>query len=239
MKPNAVNNVLARFAAAFAPEATAPGSHHSRALLHLFFSFGLVGLFAVAVVDASFVPLPLPGITDIMLIVLAAQRHNWLLLIPTATAGSAIGGYLSYQVGHSGGVAFMEKRISARTAKLVRDWMERHAILSVALPALLPPPMPLWPFVLAAGAIKMSRKKFMATFTISRAMRHTIAVWLGFHYGRHILHLWNQLSEQYATTILIAIWVVIALSCVIGGWKLYKASRSSGAYPTSHPNTAV
>lgn len=238
MKPNAVINVLARFAAAFAPETAPSASHHSRALLHLFFSFGLLGLFAVALVDASFVPLPLPGITDVMLIVLAAQHHNWLFLIPVATLGSAIGGYISYQVGHSGGGALMEKRISARTAKLVRDWMERHAVLSVALPALLPPPMPLWPFVLAAGASNMSRKKFLTTFTVSRIVRHSIAVWLGFRYGRHVLHLWNQISDRYATPILIAIWVIIAISCALGGWKLYRASRSSH-YPTSHPNTAV
>lgn len=239
MKPNAVSTVLARFAAAFAPEAESSGRPHSRALLHLLFSFGLVGLFAVAVVDASFVPLPLPGITDIMLIVLAAQHHNWLLLIPTAAAGSALGGYISYQVGLSGGLAFMEKRVSAPTAKLVRDWMERHAILSVALPALLPPPMPLSPFVLAAGAIKMSRRKFMTTFTTTRVVRHTIAAWLGYHYGRHILRLWNRLSTQYAHSILIAIWTIIVLSCVIAGWKLYKASRATGAYPASHPNTTV
>ncbi|GGA64513.1 hypothetical protein GCM10011507_15160 [Edaphobacter acidisoli] len=230
---------LARFAAAFAPEAAQPGRRHSNALLHLFFSFGLLGLFAVAVVDASFIPLPLPGITDIMIIVMAAQHHNWLLLIPIATAGSALGGYLSYQVGHSGGVAFMERRLSAATAKRIRDWMERHAILSVALPALLPPPMPLSPFVLAAGAIHMERKQFLTTFTISRAVRHTIAVWLGFHYGRHILHLWNRLSAQYAHPILIAIWTIIALSCALGVWRLYRASRASGAYPASHPNTTV
>lgn len=239
MKPNAANNVLARFAAAFAPETASSGRHHSRALLHLLFSFGLAGLFAVALLDSSFIPLPLPGITDIMLIVLAAQHHNWLLLIPTAAAGSALGGYLSYQVGYSGGVAFMEKHVSAPTAKHIRDWMERHAILSVALPALLPPPMPLSPFVLAAGAIRMSRKKFMTIFTITRIVRHTIAAWLGFYYGRHILHLWDSLSAQYAHSILIAIWTVIVLSCAIGGWRLYRASRTSRAYPTSHPNTAV
>lgn len=231
---------LARFAAAFAPEATQSGRRHSNALLHLFFSFGLVGLFAVAVVDASFIPLPLPGITDIMIIVLAAQHHNWLLLIPVATAGSALGGYLSYQVGYSGGVAFMEKRVSAPTARRIRDWMERHAILSVALPALVPPPMPLSPFVLAAGAIRMERRQFMTTFTISRILRHTIAAWLGYHYGRHILRLWDRLSAEYAHSILIAIWTIVILSCVIAGWRLYKASRSAGAYPsTNHPDTTL
>src|SRR5260370_1028728 len=119
-------------------------------------------------------------------------------------------------------MAFIEKRIPARIFKLVCDWMENHAILSVALPAILPPPMPLSPFVLAAGALRMSKKKFMSAFVISRTIRHFIVAWLGIHYGRHVLHLWNKLSAQYATTVLIVIWAAILISCAIAIWKLYK-----------------
>jgi membrane protein YqaA with SNARE-associated domain len=233
MKPSAMIDVLGRYFAAFAPAAASPRKHSS-ALLHLFFSLGLFGLFSVAIVDSSFVPLPLPGITDIMIIIMAAQHHNWLLLILVASCGSALGGYLSYQVGHSGGMAFIEKRVSPRTFQRVRDWMEKHAILSIALPAILPPPMPLSPFVLAAGVIKMSKKTFLVTFSISRALRHAIAAWLGIHYGRHVLNLWNRLSAKYATSILIAIWVVIAISCAVGIWKLYTASRSVGSHSPGH-----
>jgi membrane protein DedA with SNARE-associated domain len=107
--------------------------------------------------------------------------------------------------------------------------MEKHAILSVALPAILPPPMPLSPFVLAAGALHMSRKKFLIIFTASRAARHSVAVWLGIHYGRHILHLWNSLSAKYATPVLIAIWTLILVSCAIAFWKIYKTSRTVGS----------
>ena len=239
MKPSAATSMLAKSVALYAPEVPSPGRRHSSALVHLIFSFGLLGLFLVAIVDSSFVPLPIPGLTDIMIIIMAAQHHNWLVLILVAAAGSLVGGYFSYQVGASGGMAFMQKRISARSFKLIREWMEHHNILSVALPALLPPPMPLAPFVLAAGVIKVSRKKFLTTFTISRVVRHSFAAWLGIHYGRSILRLWDRLSAQYATPILIAIWVIIALSCAIGGWKLYKASRALGLYPPSHSNTAA
>ena len=104
--------------------------------------------------------------------------------------------------------------------------MQNHAILAVALPALLPPPMPLSPFVLAAGVLKMSRTKFLTTFTLSRALRHSIAAGLGIHYGRQVLHFWNAFSEKWATTILSVIWSGIAISCAIAFWKLYKTSRS-------------
>jgi membrane protein YqaA with SNARE-associated domain len=217
---------VAKKLAAVAPTAAPVHRGARNPLLHLLFSFGLFGLFLVSIVDSSFVPLPLPGITDIMIIVLAAQHQSWFLLILLATIGSGLGGWFSYQVGQSGGMAFIEKRIPARIFKRVCEWMENHAILSVALPAILPPPMPLSPFVLAAGALRMSRKKFLTTFIISRCLRHAIAAWLGIHYGRHILRMWNALSAKYATPVLIVIWTLILGSCAFAFWQLYKTSRT-------------
>jgi membrane protein YqaA with SNARE-associated domain len=221
-------NPPANLAMTFLKEAAAAHAHHGSKFLHLLFSFGIFGLFFISIIDSSFVPLPIPGVTDIMIVLFGAEKTNVFLLVLLATAGSAIGGYLSYQVGQSGGMAFLEKHVPARIFKRVCDWMENHAILSVALPAILPPPMPLSPFVLAAGALKMSRSKFMTTFTISRAIRHSFAAWLGVHYGRQVLRLWNAFSQKWATTILIVIWSAILISCAIAFWKLYKTSRSVG-----------
>ena len=103
--------------------------------------------------------------------------------------------------------------------------MERHAILSVALPAVLPPPMPLSPFVLAAGALQMSRKKFMISFTVSRFLRHCAAAAIGVYFGPHVLRVWNMFSRKWAVPILIAIWSVILIFVGIGLWRLYKTSR--------------
>ncbi len=198
-------------------------------MLHFLFGFGFIGLFLVSIIDSSFVPLPVPGITDIMLVLMSARHANAVLLVVISSVGSAIGGYVSYRVGQSGGMAFIERRVPAKIFKHLRDWMDRHAILSVALPALLPPPMPLAPFVLAAGALKMSKKKFMTAFIISRTARHMIAVGLGLYYGRSILRLWNRISAEYAIPILVVVWSGIIISCVIAARQIYKASRSIAA----------
>lgn len=215
---------------------------HSGKFVHFLFGFGIFSIFLVSMADSSIIPLPLPGITDIMLIVMGAQHQNVVLLVLLATAGSAIGGYSCYGMGYAGGISFIEKRTSPRIFKLIREWVERHAILAVALPALLPPPMPLTLFVLAAGALKMSRKTFLTTFTISRAIRHSFAVWLGVHYGRHILRIWNQFSTRWANTILIVIWTTMIASVAFSLWKLYKTSRSmatsSNAQPAAPHTTA-
>ena len=199
------------------------------ALMHLVISLGLVGLFLVSVVDSSFVPLPIPGLTDIMLIVYAAQHQNPYFLVAVASTASALGGWLSYRVGQSGGMEFIEKRTPKRIFKSVSGWMESHSILAVALPAILPPPMPLSPFVLAAGALNMSLKKFMIAFSISRLVRHTIAVLLGIFYGKAVLGLWHKFSDEWATRILIFLWLGIAISLIYAGRQIWKTTHSVGS----------
>jgi membrane protein YqaA with SNARE-associated domain len=221
----------ALLAAVSSAQAATPhhGPHHS--LMHFFFHLGLVGLFLVSIVDSSFVPLPIPGVTDIMLILYAADHTNPILLVAIATLGSAIGGLVSHMAGQAGGMKFLEKHVPSYILTRVTKWMEHHAILSVALPAILPPPMPLSPFVLAAGAVKMSRKKFMWAFTISRCLRHCIAVWLGIRYGHAVLHLWASFNAKWATSILIALWSIILIFTAIAIWKLYRASRGINLKP--------
>ena len=195
-------------------------------LMHVFYHLGLAGLVLISTVDSSFVPLPIPGVTDILVILYAANHTNLVLLVLLATIGSALGGYLSYILAQAGGMAFLEKHVPRRYLNPIKSWVERHSILSVAIPAILPPPMPLSPFVLAAGAIKMDRRKFMTAFTLSRFARHIIAAWLGVHYGKAVLHLWNQFSDRWAFTILIVFWSVTILFTAIGIWKLVQTSRA-------------
>lgn len=201
-------------------------AHHPNLLIHMLLSLGIVGVLLVSIVDSSFVPLPLPGITDIMIVVLAAQHANLFLLVGAAAFGSFLGGFFSYKVGQSGGMAFLEKHVPPRVFRRVTIWMESHAILSVALPAILPPPMPLSPFVLAAGALNMSRNKFLTTFTVSRLLRHVLAAWLGIHYGPHVLRMWNMFTRKWEVPILITIWSIILISVAFAFWKLYKTSRA-------------
>ncbi|MGA7156048.1 MAG: VTT domain-containing protein [Acidobacteriaceae bacterium] len=229
----AATAVLTLSAAAPAAQAAHHAAHHGA--LHFFAHLGLVGLFLVAIVNSTFVPLPIPGIADILVIIYAAAHTNPILLVAIATLGSAIGGFVSHAAGAAGGMAFLKKHVSERTLGRITSWMERHPIISVALPAILPPPMPLWPFILAAGAVHMSRKEFMWSFTISRFLRHVIAVWLGIRYGHDVLRMWAHFNDRWANTILIAVWVIIGLSLAFAVYKLYTASREFRSKPETTP----
>jgi membrane protein YqaA with SNARE-associated domain len=220
---------LAHLALVLAPAVKNPHAHQG--VLHFFRSLGLVGLFLTSIVDSSFVPLPIPGVTDIMLIVYAAAKSNPILLVAIATAGSAVGGFLSHAAGRAGGLKLLENHVPARILTRVTKWIETHSILAVSLPAILPPPMPLSPFVLVAGAVHMSRKKFMTSFVLSRCLRHSIAVWLGIHYGRGVIRLWQHLSAKWGATVLIVVWTVIIAFTAIAIWQLYKTSRKMKLQP--------
>ena len=217
--------------------------HTGGHILHRVMGFGLAGLLLISTVDSSFIPLPIPGVTDIMLVLYAANHVNPILLVGLATAGSALGGFLSHAVGQAGGMAFLERRVSKRVLDRVTKWVEDHSILAIALPAILPPPMPLSPFVLVAGAVHMSRRRFMIAFTGSRLIRHTIAVGLGIRYGTQVLALWNHFSQRWATTILAIFWSVILLFTGIAIWKLVQTSRAvglrkAGGRPAPQPRSA-
>jgi membrane protein YqaA with SNARE-associated domain len=211
-----------------APQAAFIALFAASRFMHFFTHLGLLGLFLVSIVDSSFVPLPVPGVTDIMIILFAAHHSNVIWLVLVATAGSALGGLFSHMVGQQGGMAFLEKHTPARILGPVTKWMQSHAFIAVALPAILPPPMPLSPFVLAAGALNMSRKRFMVAFTLSRFVRHCIAAWLGVHYGHSVVHLWRNITDRWGAPFLIGLWAFILLFAGYAFFKLYRTSRSMG-----------
>jgi hypothetical protein len=107
-----------------------------------------------------------------------------------------------------------------------------HAILSVALPAVLPPPMPLSPFVLAAGALKMSRNKFLVTFTVSRCLRHAAFAATRRLLWPHVLRMWNRFSRKYGARSSSSSGASSSSASAIAFWKLYKTSRSVSAHPS-------
>jgi membrane protein DedA with SNARE-associated domain len=108
----------------------------------------------------------------------------------------------------------MERKLSKRRAAQVSKAFERWGFAAVAVPALMPPPFPFVPFLLAAGAMQYSTKKFLGALTVGRGVRYSIAAFLGFHYGRHILRFFNQYYKP-AMAVLIGFAVIGAVLSLI------------------------
>lgn len=164
------------------------------------------GLVLLGIADNSVIPLT--GSMDVLTIWLAARhREPWPYYAFMATLGAVIGGYITYSLARKGGKETMERKLSKKRAARVCAAFERWGFAAVAIPALLPPPFPFVPFLLAAGAMQYSRQKFVAALTLGRGIRYTIAAGLGFLYGRHILRFFDRYYKP-AMAILIALAVI-------------------------------
>ena len=182
---------------------------------------GGLGLFVVAIIDSSIIPLPLPGSTDLFLLWLIAHSGNPWLLAPIAVAGSLVGGYTTWQIGHRGGEAALRRYVPARLLGRIVGWVEHHPVLAVFLPAILPPPIPLSPFVLASGALGVSRGRFLAVFGAARTLRYSLIAWLGVAYGRHVVRLWTGTLQKWSTPLL----CVFAALLIGGIWMAISKAR--------------
>jgi membrane protein YqaA with SNARE-associated domain len=156
-------------------------------VLHL----GGIGLIPLGLLDNSIVPIP--GSMDVATILLAARdKQLWFYYAAMATLGSVIGGYLTYRIARKGGKEALGKRFSKRKVQKVLKTFERWGFLAIVVPAMLPPPLPTVPFLIAAGAMQYSRTKFLTALTIGRLIRYTIFAFLGATYGRHIISLFTR-----------------------------------------------
>jgi membrane protein YqaA with SNARE-associated domain len=157
-----------------------------RSMRHWLFHLGGLGLIPLGLLDNS--PIPLPGIMDVATILFSARHaHLWLYYALMATLGSVLGGFVSYRLARKGGKAALERRFSPRKVDKVCKIFERWGFAAIAIPALLPPPMPMVPFLLAAGAMQYPAKKFLLALTLGRISRYMILAYLAARYGRHII----------------------------------------------------
>jgi len=153
-----------------------------RWLVHL----GALGFIPLGLIDSSIIPLP--GSMDVLTIILAARSPEfWFYYAMMATLGSVLGGFVTYRLARKGGKESLARRVPAKTMKRVYGIFERWGFAAIAIPAVLPPPMPFVPFLLAAGAMQYSVKKFLVAMTLGRIVRYTILAYLAARYGRKML----------------------------------------------------
>ena len=184
-----------------------------RWLIHL----GGPSLILLGLVDNSVIPLP--GSTDVVTILLSAHRREpWIYYAIMATVGSVLGGFLTYRMARKGGKETLEKRFSAKKVKKVYAIFERFGFAAVAIPAILPPPFPIVPMLLAAGAMQYPTKKFLTALAVGRGIRYAILAYLGYNYGRSIV----KFFSQYYWPVLIAL---IAFSVVGALYGLFEYKR--------------
>jgi membrane protein YqaA with SNARE-associated domain len=143
---------------------------------------GGVGLFVIALLDSSF--LSFPQVNDLLIILLSTKYPERMpYYAGMTTVGSIIGCYLLYAVARRGGEVFLRKRVKGRYADRAIALYQRHGLLAVVVPALLPPPVPFKVFVLLAGAAAVSPVRFGIAVAIGRGIRYFGQGYLAVLYG--------------------------------------------------------
>lgn len=183
---------------------------------------GGLGFIPLGLIDSSVIPLP--GSMDILTIVLAArQAQLWPYYAIMATVGSVLGGYLTYRLARKGGKDALERHFSHAQVIKVNKLFARWGFGALAIPAILPPPVPMVPFLFAAGALQYSVGKFLAALTLGRIIRYSVLGYLAARYGRQMV----VFIRQNGHPILLAALGAIGLTVGIFIYFRYGKGKSS------------
>lgn len=206
-----------------ARQAAQHGGHGS---LRWLAGFGPPGLFVVAAMDTSLLPIPIPACTDLLLLLLVAGRPDWWLLYVFITIAAAlIGSYTSFRIGEKGGEAILDRYVPEKYLQPIRRRVEESGFWSVAIAALLPPPMPMTPVAIAAGALKVPVKTFLIAFGCFRFLQYLAVAWLAHTYGRKVLQWWHEYVGDAWEPI---VWTLVALlvaGIALGAWKFWRTQK--------------
>ena len=176
------------------------------------------GLVLLGIADNSIIPLT--GSMDVLTLWLAAGHRNlWPYYAAMATAGAVIGGYMTYSLGRKGGKEAIEKKLKKSRADKLFKRFDQWGFSTVVVSALLPPPFPLVPVLLTAGALQYSRKKFVGALALGRAVRYCLIAGLGSLYARQVTAFFNRYYK-------VAVFILIGLSVLGGIFALREYLRS-------------
>lgn len=190
-------------------------------LSEYFIALGPFGLFAVAVLDSSFVPLP-SSVDALMILLTVTHPRLMILYALLATAGSTIGCVILYYVSRRAGSRALRKFSPAKQAR-VKELIDRYDVLSVLVASLMPPPFPFKLFVITAGVFRFSLTRFTLAIVAGRAFRFLLEGYLAIRYGAQA----SQILQKYYPWIGLGLAILIVV--IFFGRKFLKGKRKRAA----------
>jgi membrane protein YqaA with SNARE-associated domain len=143
-------------------------------------------MIVIGALDSSL--LSLPEINDYLVVARCYTHPKTAFFFPLFPAiGSALGCLLLYTIMQRGGLAVLHRRFRIDRVQRVERAYARFGVLALAVPALLPPPLPFKIFVATAGALQFPRRKFLLTILIARSIRYYTEGILAVYYGAAVL----------------------------------------------------
>lgn len=161
----------------------------------------------IGALDSSL--LSLPEINDYLVVMRCTKDPSAAIYFPLfAAAGSVTGCLVLYTILRRGGQAVLRRKFRAEHIERVERAYARFGFLALAVPAMLPPPMPFKIFVATAGTLEYPRWRFMLTIMIARSLRYYIEGTLAVFYGEQVL----SFMKTHGFTIL----AIVIGACLLG-----------------------
>ena len=180
---------------------------------------GSSGIFLAAFLDSSF--LSLPEINDILVVMSAVRQPStaWLPVL-LATLGSLGGCSVLWWLGRRGGESLLVRRFGVERAERARRTFHRWGGLALAVPAVMPPPMPFKVFVVAAGVFRFPWPRFALTVFLARGARYAAWALVGAVYGSEALGMLRSFDAWAAgqKTLMLVVIVALGLGVLLFFW---------------------
>lgn len=172
-------------------------------------ALGIPGVILIAAIDSA--GIPMPGGPDAVVMLVSWQRPALTIVVATAAAvGSVIGCCFLYLVGKKGGDVALS-RFDKEKQERVKGWLRKNDLLAVFVAVIGPPPFPTKIFILSAGVIHMSWKRFVSAVFFGRFLRFVGEGYLGARFGDQAA----DVLKTYYPTIGITLLVAAALVFIV------------------------
>ena len=145
-------------------------------------TLGPWGVFVVALADSAFIPMP-QGVDALLVAQAIATPDITYLAAGLAVVGSVVGSVILYSISRKGGRLMLEKKVSSKGVEHMRRQIEKWDALVLLFPTMLPLPLPMKLFVIAAGVFQMRIGRFIAVLTFARIVRYFGIAYLALRYG--------------------------------------------------------
>jgi membrane protein YqaA with SNARE-associated domain len=179
------------------------------------------GVVVMGALDASMVFF-LPLGIDFVVILMSARKPDWFWVYALlATAGSLIGAAGTYWIGKKAGEKGLTRFVRPKRLERVKAQINRGSAVIAGL-ALIPPPFPFTPFVLASGALGMNPWSFFGALAFVRLFRFGVEAALAHRYGTQIVRWMKTPTFQAVVGVFIALAVI---GTIISAVVLVRSSK--------------
>lgn len=164
----------------------------------------------------------MPQGVDALLIAQAISAPETAYIGATlAILGSLIGSLVLYYMARRVGRPMLEKKTSAAGIEKMHRQIERFDALVLLVPTMIPLPLPMKLFVIAAGVFQMKAQRFIAAIVFARSVRYYAEAFIAVRYGNQTTAF---LKEHALVAVLIGM-ALVGLFYLVSRWSTRRMSE--------------